>query len=180
MILTQIQRRSSKVPQKGIRTKVQQSVRDSDEFQDFRAVQMESRQDVELLMNKVNLSAKAKNDFFSDSEDEFCTLRDDQEEFSQQKSSIFVISPRNQVLGSFGTLVGKKHFLLSESVKHINTFEIAKVSRNRSKVPRFGQTPVKDTPQVFEMRFNQTEKLTANHLTDYDSTIIEQSSSERN
>jgi hypothetical protein len=38
---------------------------------------MESRQDVELLMNKVNLSAKAKNDFFSDSEDEFCTLRDD-------------------------------------------------------------------------------------------------------
>jgi hypothetical protein len=30
------------------------------------------------------------------------------------------------------------------------------------------------------MRFNQTEKLNSNHFTDYDSTIIEQSSSERN
>lgn len=38
---------------------------------------MESKQDVELLMNKVNSSARQKNDFFSDSEDEFCTVRDD-------------------------------------------------------------------------------------------------------
>ena len=83
MILNQVQRRSSKVPQKGIRTKVQTSVRDSDDFQDFRVVQMESKQDIELLMNKVTLSAKLKNDIFSDSEDEFCTVRDDQEEFSQ-------------------------------------------------------------------------------------------------
>ena len=30
-----------------------------------------------MLMNKVTLSAKLKNDIFSDSEDEFCTVRDD-------------------------------------------------------------------------------------------------------
>ena len=38
---------------------------------------MESRQDIELLMNKITLSSKTKNDIFSDSEDEFCTVRDD-------------------------------------------------------------------------------------------------------
>ena len=99
---------------------------------------MESRQDIELLMNKIVLSSKTKNDIFSDSEDEFCTVRDDQEEFTQPKSSIFIISPRNHALGSFGSLVNRKHFLLSESIKNVNVLEITKVSSNRSKIPRFG------------------------------------------
>lgn len=38
---------------------------------------MESKQDVEILMNKLNHSAKLKQDIFSESEDEFCTIRDD-------------------------------------------------------------------------------------------------------
>lgn len=56
---------------------------------------MESKQDVGILMNKVMQKKKNKADFFSDSEDEMCTIRDDMEEYSiqNQKNSIFLQSP---------------------------------------------------------------------------------------
>lgn len=37
------------------------------------------------MMNKL-LNPQKKSDFFSDSEDEFCTIKDDMEEFSMHKN----------------------------------------------------------------------------------------------
>jgi hypothetical protein len=55
----------------------------------------ESRQDVAIMMNKL-LNPTKNCDFFSDSEDELCTLKDDMEEYSMHKNSIFLSSPQQQ------------------------------------------------------------------------------------
>lgn len=47
------------------------------------------------MMNKL-LNPVKNCDFFSDSEDELCTLKDDMEEYSMHKNSIFLSSPQQQ------------------------------------------------------------------------------------
>lgn len=101
---------------------------------------MESKEDVKLLMKKMTKTNK-KQDVFSESEDDFCTIKDDTEEFTQSRqTTIFNLSPRAQPT-SFQTLFQTKIVCLaSETMKKTNNFDVLKVSSNRNKnnVPRFG------------------------------------------
>lgn len=58
--------------------------------------------------------------------------------------------------------MNKRNYLLSEQVKQINTLEIAKVSSNRTKIPRFGTTispnKIEDSAELLDLRFARTEQ----------------------
>ena len=70
-----VTRRSSRAIKKEIKFKTK-SVQKESSLQES----IESKQDVKLLMTKLE---KVKPDVYSDSEDDFCTVKDDTEEWSQ-------------------------------------------------------------------------------------------------
>lgn len=116
----------------------------------------ESRQDVAIMMNK--LLNPAKNcDFFSDSEDELCTLKDDMEEYSMHKNSIFLSSPQQNSQSASSNkdqpTFHRKQWI--DALKKVQVFEVVNVSRNR-KLSRF---PSEMTPVVTKIVSNHNDSI---------------------
>ncbi len=128
-----VSRRSSRAIKKEIKFKTK-TIQKESSLQES----IESKQDVKLLMTKLE---KVKPDVYSESEDDFCTVKDDTEEWSQcRQSTIFYLSPK-QHQSSFSTMFQTKlSCVLWESIKNTNFSEVLKVSSksNRQNVPRFG------------------------------------------
>ena len=93
------------------------------------------------MMTKI-VPKKEKFDKFSDSEDEMCTLKDDMDEYSLSKNSIFLTSPENKPYEHFG----RQKFV--EAIKKIQVLDIQNVSKK--KLPRFGITSNQVTGAVIE------------------------------
>lgn len=85
------------------------------------------------MMNKL-LNPVKNCDFFSDSEDELCTLKDDMEEYSMHKNSIFLSSPQQQNSSQASSSKDLSPFHRKkwiDALKKIQNLEVVNVSRNR-------------------------------------------------